>query len=143
MYVDKTSSILSQGDIFVGLHLIDSAAPKAPSIARNVIVLSHTCDIAKGTNSVVLVCVIRALSEVGPGLEGHIKSGRVFNAMYLRPIGDLGDSFVDFRYVFRVEKDSLAYALEEGLRIASLDEENRLSFVDFFHEFLTRPYVDD
>lgn len=138
MYAEGLPLTLSQGDIFVQIELIDSASPTAPPRTHSVIVLSHTCEIEKSVNSIVLVCVILPLSDVDPGQKGHIKKNRVFNAMYLEPIGDLPESFIDFRYVFRTNKAYLEYAIGEGLRITSLNEESKLAFATFFYRFLGR-----
>lgn len=138
MYVSAPPTVLCQGDIFTGLQLVDAAAPAAPARAYNVVVLSHACEIAKPSNSVVLVCGIRPLEGVDVGNQGHIRKNRVRNAMYLEPVGSLKESFVDFRFVFRVAKAFLEEAIRRGLRVASMNEEAQLALATFFYRFLVR-----
>lgn len=138
MYLPALRHILSQGDIFIQLDFIDSAAPMAPKEQHNVIVLSHTCEILKPGNAVVLVSAIRLLSEVNSGLRGLIKKNQVYNAMYLEPVGPLEESFVDFRYTFRANKVFLKESMERNLRIASFNEESQLGLATFFYRFLVR-----
>ncbi len=138
MYLKELRPQLSQGDVFTQVSLIDSAVPLLPSKTHNVIVLSHTCEIAKPSNSIILVCAIRALTEVDPGQRGHIQRNRVFNTMYLEPIGVLQESFVDFRYIFRINKIFLEQYAQQGFKIASLNEEAQLALATYFYRFLAR-----
>jgi len=138
MYLQELRIKLSQGDIFNQIDLIDSAAPTAPPKTHNVIVLSHSCEIEKPSNSIVLVCAIRPLSQVDLGQRGHIQGNRIFNAMYLEPIGTLPESFIDFRYIFRVNKMFLEEGTRQGLKIASLNDETQLALTTFFYRFLAR-----
>lgn len=138
MYLQQLRSILSQGDIFAQIDLIDSASPKSPLQPYDVIVLSHTCEIAKPSNSVVLVCVIKSLSQIDSGQRGNVQRNRVFNAMYLESTGTLPESFIDFRYTFRVNKESLEEAVRRDLKIASLNDKAQLALAAFFYRFLIR-----
>jgi hypothetical protein len=139
MYVETLPTVISQGDIFTRIALLDSATALTNPRFYDVIVFSHTCEIAKPSNTVVLVCGIRPLREVlDRGQQGHIQRNRVYNSMYLSPVGPLGESFVDFRFVFRVQKALLDEAMRQGLRIASLNEESRLALFTYLYRFLLR-----
>ena len=139
MYLRELRNQLSQGDIFAGIELLDSATPSSPLKTHNVIVISHTCEILKPSNSIVLVCAIRSLSDIESSNRGHIKNNRIYNAMYLSAIADLSESFVDFRYTFRINKLSLEEYIHQGRKIASLNDEAQLALTTFFYRFLIRP----
>lgn len=138
MYLHQPRQQLSQGDIFTDVNLLDSARPQLPTRTFNVIILSHTCDILKPKNSVVLVCAIRPISEVSPGNAGHIKKNRLYNTMYVEPVGNLRESFVDFRYTYRLDKRFLGDCANKGQKIASLNDDGQLALVYFFQRFLSR-----
>jgi hypothetical protein len=138
MYLSEVRPILSQGDIFTQVDLIDSATPQSPSQRFDVIVLSHTCEIQKPSNSIALVCAVRPLSEIENGHRGNFQMNRVINAMYLEPIENLPESFIDFRYIFRVNKTFLEEYVREGFKIASFNDEAQLALTTFFYRFLAR-----
>ena len=138
MYLSKLRQEWSQGDILKDVELIDSAAPRALPKNYRVIILSHDCDLDKQHNSVVLVCAIRDLTEVSDGFQGDIRKNRVANVMYLEGTNLLEESFVDFRYVFRVDKTFLKQAVKQGARIASLNDEARLALMTFLYRFFAR-----
>ena len=132
---------LSQGDIINKVLLLDSAVPAASPGERNVIILSHDCEIDKPSNEVLIVAEVKLLAEmerIKSGIKGDIQKGRVRNVMYLEPYGQLAESYVDFRYIFRVAKKSLEENLKLGLRIASLNEESKQALCIFFERYLFR-----
>ena len=58
--------------------------------------------------------------------------------MYLEAVGSLKESFVDFRFVFRVTKAFLEEAIRQGFRVASMNEEAQLALATLFYRFLVR-----
>jgi hypothetical protein len=138
MYLPTPREVLSQGDIFLQLDLVDSAAPTALPQKRNVIVISHDCEIDKPHNRIILVCGLIPLSNVNQGHQGNIKKNSLANTMYIEPVQTLVESYVDFRYIFRADKLYLEEAMRQGLRIASIDNETQLALGTFFYRFLTR-----
>lgn len=138
MYLQQLRSVLSQGDVFAQICLVDSASPRSPLQTYDVIVLSHTCEIVKSSNSVVLVCVMKSLSQMDSGRRGNVQRNRAYNAMYLEATGTLPESFIDFRYTFRVDKESLEEAVRRDFKIASLNDKAQLALARFFYRFLVR-----
>lgn len=141
MYALEVPAKLSQGDIITKVSLLDSALPDAPPVERTVIVLSHDCEIDKRSNEVIIVAAVRLMSEVEqhkPGIKNDIQRGRVRSVMYLAPQGQLEESCVDFRYIFRVTKHYLEECLQKGLRIVSLNEEGKQALCVFFERYLFR-----
>ena len=138
MFLPVPRELLSQGDIFTELDLIDSAAPTSPPQKRNVIVLSNDCEIDKPSNRIVLVCAIRSVSDINPRTINDIRKNGVYNTMYIGSISNLPESFIDFRFIFRVDGLFLEEGIRRGLRIASVDDEARLALGTFFYRFLTR-----
>lgn len=138
MYSPELRPQLSQGDLFTQIYLVDSARPTVPPQNRDVLVLSHTCEILKPLNSIILVCAIRPLEDTASETQGNIRRGRVKNAMYLESIGTLPESFIDFRYIFRVDKTILEQYMYKSQRIASLDNEAQRALATFFYRFLVR-----
>ncbi len=138
MYLENPRPLLSQGDIFAQIDLFDSALPQLPSKRYNIIVLSHSCEIDKPTNSIVLICAILPLVEVEENGRGNIKRNRTYHTMYLEPAGGLPEGFVDFRYVFRVKKEFLQECMREGFRVISLNDEAQSALASLFFRFLAR-----
>jgi hypothetical protein len=141
MYASVVPDQLSQGDIISKVLLLDSAVPDAPSKERDVIILSHDCEIDKRSSKVVLVAGVVLLSEIeqiSPGISGDIRMGRIYNVMYLAPHAELKESCVDFRYIFRVAKQSLIEKLGQGARVISLSEEGKQALCVFFERYLFR-----
>jgi hypothetical protein len=141
MYLPELRSKLSQGDIFAQIPIVDSADPALKKKDYNVIILSHTCDIDKPTQKIVLVCAIRPFSELNPGQDKDIIKGRIRNAMHVKPVGEMGDSFIDFRFTFRVNKEFLQEAEKNGAKIASLMDDAQLALIEYFRRFLARDLV--
>lgn len=138
MYLPEARRKISQGDIFSKVSLPDSANPEAPKKEYTLVVLSHACDIDKPTQMVVLVCAARSFSELMPGQGGDIKKGRVRNAMYIKAAGGLEESFIDFRYTFRIHKDLLKQAVDNNLKIVSLTDKAQRALAQYFYRFLAR-----
>ncbi len=138
MFLPTPRELLSQGDIFLELDLIDSASPTSPPQKRNAIVLSHDCEIDKPINRILLVCAIRFLSDVEQTTIDNIRRNRRFNTMYLGSFLSLPEVFIDFRYIFRVDRLFLEEGMRRGLRIASIDDEAKFALWTFFYRFLTR-----
>ena len=141
MYLGKPRAILSQGDIFTKVSLIDSASPKSPPREFDAITLSHNCEIEKPNSSTVLVCAIRPITQLDEGNRGHLRRGRLYNAMLLEFCASLSESFIDFRFIFRVNKMFLNECAQQGLKIASLTDEAQLALGNFFYTFIIRPHL--
>jgi hypothetical protein len=141
MYVAQARQQLSQGDILSQVALIDSAAPAAPAVNRNIIVLSHNCEIDKQSNEIVIVAALFPLENAERhtrGISGDIKRGRVYNTMFLMSYGAMSESYVDFRYIYRVNKSYLNECIVQGLRIVSLDTLSKDALCIFFERYLFR-----
>ena len=138
MYLPELRSKLSQGDIFTQVPIVDSADPAFKKKNYDVIILSHTCDIDKPNQKVVLVCAIRPFSELSPGQGKDIIKGWIINAMHVKPVGEMGDSFIDFRFTFRIHKEVLQQAEKSGTKIVSLTDNATLALIEYFHRFFAR-----
>lgn len=138
MYRSNPRPKLSQGDIFFDIDLIDSAIPHNSPQKRKIIVLSHNCEIDKPNNQAVLTCGIRQLSEVNLGLQNDIRASRVVNCMYLPAGSNMGESFIDFRQIFRVNKFYLNEAMNTGFRLCSITDEAQMALTMSFYKFLSR-----
>lgn len=138
MYLENPSSLLSQGDIFAQIDLVDAAFPQSPRKRYNVIVLSHSCEIDKKSNYIVLVCAILPLAEIDESVRGSIRKNKTYHTMHLDAVDGLSESFIDFRYIFRVKKKFLQECAHEGFKVASFTGEAQLALVHFFYRFISR-----
>jgi hypothetical protein len=138
MFLPVLREKLSQGDILTQITLIDSAATTTSPQRYNVIVLSHDCEIDKPNNSIIIVCALRNLSEVPSITQEQIRKNKVYRTMYLESTKLFPESFVDFRLIFRVNKNFLEECSRQGFRVASLNDEARLALPAYFYMYLTR-----
>jgi hypothetical protein len=65
-------------------------------------VLSHGCEIDKPDANVCLVSRVRPITDQREKFQERIRSGRIANVMYLPSEGRLDESYVDFRYIYRL-----------------------------------------
>lgn len=138
MYLENLRTKLSQGDVLVQIPLLDSANPTAPEKTHNIIILSHTCEIDKPKNMVVLVCAIKPLTDFGSGQDEDIRRGRMINVMYLALSDRLPESGIDFRYTYRFHKEALLEFSKNDHKISSLTDEGQEALANFYYRFLVR-----
>lgn len=126
MFLATPEEIPLQGDIFRGIPFIVHM-PGGDTVGHQdslAMLLSHECDVAKPTNDIALLAVVRpAVDSINPDNIGHLRSRRLFHAFYLEnPPGLEGqDWYADCRFITAVHKD----VLNLDLRLASLNEEAR------------------
>ena len=138
MYLGRPRQDLWQGDIFVGVPIVEVSGEERKDWRGKVIVLSHECELAKPSTRTALVVRIRGEADFNPDQWGHIKKNRLYNGMYLEGAGPHMPGFVDFRLIHRVRID----VLERCEKIASLTEEARQALPAYLWRFLTRRLPD-
>ena len=58
--------------------------------------------------------------------------------MHLVSTTGLPESFIDFRFIFRIEKTTLEEYARLGIKIASLNDEAQLALGEFLYRFVSR-----
>jgi len=138
MYLENLRSKLSQGDILTQIPLLDSANPMAPEKKHDVIILSHTCEMDKPKNMVVLVCAIKPLTSFEPGQDADIRRGKMISVMHMESNDKLPESGIDFRYTYRFHKEKLLEFSKKNHKLSSLTDEGQEALAKFFYRFLVR-----
>lgn len=139
MFLDVPRPELSQGDIISNIQIYDGVQEsKLHPVACHVAILTNDCDIDKPKLSVLTVTRVTPLTEVEKGPAGDIRAGRVAGAWLLPAIAGLPESFVDFRFVYRLLKVRAMEALSSGARVASMSDDGRLALLQAFHHYLIR-----
>lgn len=135
---------LDQGDL-IRRVVVCTIAPRdltePPALAEShVCVLSHGCDIDKPRfDSVLVARLIRLSALPDPGMVGHVRRNRVFEAFYLPASGPLAeDAYIDWRTIQSVDKRVLLAARQSNRYIASLDEEAMSAASEGLWRFLFR-----
>ncbi|MCH8145556.1 MAG: hypothetical protein IIA55_12635 [Gemmatimonadetes bacterium] len=106
---------------------------------RDLLVLSHDCEIAKPDNHWVLCARIRTIDSLDSSNAGHVRSGHVLNTMHLpATVGDVAEAFVDFRMIHRLRKDALLRAVDDGRRVTSMSDDGRLTLVSYLYRYFAR-----
>jgi hypothetical protein len=92
---------LSQGDI---LRNVRFAEPLVAVGERtfDVMVISHNCELDKQNSNICLVSRVKPITDVSGKYRDHIRLGKVGNVLYLPPEQSLSESYVDFRYTYRL-----------------------------------------
>jgi hypothetical protein len=136
---------LSQGDILDGVTVWDAVGEGVqPRVAR-VVILSHDCEMDKPSERgrYVLVVEWRSPADAGSGNWGNIVQGRGWNALYVPGEQSCGvdDGYVDFGRVHRVRQASLKDAMEQGRRLASIEDDGQEALVYAFTSYLLHEEV--
>ena len=126
MFVDPRDETPMQGDIFAGIPFSIHRPEQAPLGSHNnlAMLLSHECDLAKPTNEIALLALVRpAVGNINPDNLGHLRSRRLYHAFYLDgPPGlDGRDWYADCRLITAVHESMLT--MES--RLISLSDEAR------------------
>lgn len=140
MFAPSLTTELSQGDIVDDIEITE-AFSTPPSSLERVVVVTNDCDIDKRSQDILLVArvwPIDRVEEQNKGLAGSIRKGRVAAAMLLGPHPDLPESFVDFRFLFRVPRDACMEAMNRGRRLASMSEDGRLAVLARLYSYFAR-----
>lgn len=140
MFLDALADRISQGDVFDDIVTEDgfSEASRQPS---RVILLTNDCDIDKRSFDVWLTVRLTPLSSLtGPakGVAGDILRDRVPAALYVPASRSIPESFVDYRHIYRVRRDSITEAAASGRRVASMSEDGRVALGRRLIVFLRR-----
>jgi hypothetical protein len=103
LYTTGLRPALSQGDVLKGVR-IDEGHLGVPPRTLTVMALSHSCEIDKPHNKVMLVSNVRPLSDFNADTHEGIRDGRNLALFYLPPFPPsvIEESCVDFRQTFRV-----------------------------------------
>jgi hypothetical protein len=99
-YAVPAREVLSQGDILQDIVLDE---PRRKRLSR-VIVLSHSCEIDKPQSKTLIGGEVFPLQREGKKYAGRIRteSNKIINIFYLPSTDGVVESYVDFRYLFRV-----------------------------------------
>lgn len=127
LFAADVAQELSQGDVFHPNWDIDRAEPIGP-----VVVLSHDCEIDKSPTT--LVAQIELPANTPDGLLGHIKSGRVWHALWLGAPAIEG--WINFRTIRPIETALLLS--RTAYRVASMTVDGRDLLTARILGFLTR-----
>ena len=134
MYQAQPREVLSQGDVLTRIQVAEVVDEAVREDMRDLLVLSHDCEIAKPDNHWVLCARIRTIDSLDSSNAGHVRSGHVLNAMHLpATVGDVAEAFVDFRMIHRIRKDALLRAVDDVLRVPSMTDEGLLTVVSYLY----------
>lgn len=137
IYSAALANELCQGDVFIDVEIRETLAGVTRTSTRVVVLLSHDCEIDKRAET-LLGCVARPISDVSAGDAGNIQAGRVVNAMHLPAVGALPESFIDFRFIYRLERGMIDRLAEQGNRVASMTENGRTALVAMMFRYFAR-----
>ena len=139
MYQAQPREVLSQGDVLTRIQVAEVVDEAVREDMRDLLVLSHDCEIAKSDNHWVLCARIRTIDSLDSSNAGHVRSGHVLNAMHLpATVGDVAEAFVDFRMIHRLRKDALLRAVDDGRRVTSMSDDGRLTLVSYLYRYFAR-----
>jgi len=128
MYTDAPWEQVTQGDIFVNIEYFYVFNGEVASRSITGIVLTYECEYDKKNVTVVYVAEVKPLTDLNPGLQGHVRTHRVVNAFYLQPVSPRNEeSYVDFRRIYRFAKTDIESFVQENKRVLSLTEDSRLA----------------
>jgi hypothetical protein len=128
IFLPAPAQSLCQGDIFESVRVTDPAAvsPDEPELSTRVVLLTNDCDIDKKSHrslAVIRLTDISVLETANAGLVGDIRADRSPAAWHIPAAGSLPESFVDFRFIYRVRKTELVALTDR--RLLSMTEPGR------------------
>lgn len=130
--------ILLQGDLFDHTLSPEEFLGVTDLPEFRVLVLDHECQIEKQKTTGVICATVFLLARLGPGIQGHIRAGRVHHTMYLPPYGDLPEQYADLRYQARLGKTTLEKAKRDGRRLCSMTDEGRFALLESIYRYYAR-----
>lgn len=145
MFLTAARDVLAQGDILEGLSVVElhEGAPRERVIRAAL--LSHTCEFQPGQkvrNLHTLVVEVRAPEDAAEGGLWHaIREGRGWSAFYVADCPHIGECWIDFARVYRVERSHLYAALGAGRRIACMDQDGQELLVYRFLSYLLHEHL--
>ena len=110
-----------------GVTVWDQLGTQGWSRRAKVVVLSHDCEMVKPNDRAeyALVVELRSAVQTLPSTWGNIKAGRGFNAMYIPATPTIGEGFLDFGRVYRVDKATL----QAAPRMGSMTDDSREALI--------------
>lgn len=144
MFLPSLREGLSQGDVIDRVTVLEPVGKGSGSHTARVVVLSHDCEMVKPDEErarYVLVVEMRTPADAGPSNWGHIKAGRVWNALYIPAGSGVPEGYVDLGRVHRVAKAALETACADGRRLASMDDDGREALIYALASYLLRQEI--
>ena len=145
MFLGVQREVLAQGDIVDGLSVVDLQAGDPNERAIRAVLLSHTCDFQLGQkvrNLHVLVAEVRSPEEAADGGLWHpIRDGKGWSAFYVADCPEVGECWIDFARVYRVERSHLYERFEAGGRLASMNDEGQELLTYRFLSYLLHDHL--
>ena len=138
VYQQQPRPVLSQGDIIRGVFVADVVAGEVVERRTDVVVLSHDCEIQKPGSEFVLCACTRPISSLDQGRAGHVRAGRVLNAMHLPEVGPFVESLVDFRMTYRISRPVLEEAVARNGRVTSMSDDGRAALIAHIYRYFAR-----
>jgi len=134
MYLPSLREEVSQGDVFDALayrYVYQRPDAPEPEIMVRVIramLLTADCEYDKPISAIVYVGEVRLMSEISPSTVGNVRAHKTYYAFPLEAHGSgLEESYVDFRRIFRFDKNLIAASASASGRILSLNDTARLA----------------
>ena len=138
MYLNEIRGEVSQGDVFDSLPLAyvsQESAHQVLSENARAIVLTYDCEYDKPSTRFVMIAGVFPLAGVPTDRQGNIRRNRIFSTFYLSASTRFDESYVDFRYMGRLDKRLVAAQAQAGTRLLSLDDEAQLALQEQLSAF--------
>lgn len=131
-YLTELRSQISQGDIFKNVPVAylrqdsqdSEIAPQLRFLTG--IMLTHDCEYDKTNAEAVIFAEIKSLSDVPVNLQGNVRHNKPLHTFYIPATGDLPESYIDLRHLYRVNKKFLTER-NNAVRFRSVEEDIRLA----------------
>lgn len=147
MFREEPWDVLAQGDVMDGITVVDLRGGVPDSREIRAVLLSHTCEFQPGQkarNLHTLVAEVRAPEDAEEGGLWHaIRAGRGWSAFYVEDCPNVGECWIDFARIYRVERAHLYEAFTGAARLASMDDEGQELLVYRFLSYLLHEHLRD
>lgn len=126
--------LLSAATSYGTSDLSGTSTIQVKKLITNVLILSHSCDIAN--RELVAICPVFPITRLEGGQREMLKKGRMNYRFWLPEItGIMDESYADFVIINTVRRDNL----DIHHRIASLSERYRGHLADAIYRYFCRP----
>lgn len=105
------------------------------SEAVRAVLLTYDCEYDKASTRFVVVAQVFRLEDVPADRQGNVRKNKVFSTFYLNAAELFEESFVDFRYMGRLDKAIVAAQAQAGKRLISLNDEAQLALQEQLSAF--------
>ncbi len=138
MYLNEIRGEVSQGDVFDSLplaYVTQESAYQVHSENARAIILTYDCGYDKPSTRFVMVTGVFPLTGVPADRQGNIRRNKIFSTFYLSANTRFDESYVDFRYMGRLDKRLVADQAQANTRLISLDDEAQLALQEQLSAF--------